>query len=264
MFFFHPLQFLFGFSLQAHLKSLHIFSYYGWPPQPTSRESARLFVSLSGWEIQSSENLPSLVLSIRDIPKESQIRPELLLVWSWLIRVGFDWVPEMWFLISILVPATIPSPNLPKMPFSVLFCFSLVLNCVSMWEKNNGTGACRCWKLYTLFHFDLILIEKTTACVGRKRDSSHFQVALDILLSNPWVETRLYGGGFRLREPDRGLYLSYLTRETYLNFLKNILLRRSSGCTERDLSLLHWHEVVPGTPGRTAGKIKLLRLEQWG
>ena len=95
-----------------------------------------------------------------------------------------------------------------------------MLNCVNMWEKNNGTGACHCWKLYTLFHFDLILIEKPTMCVGRRGDSSHFQVALGILLSNPWVGTRLCGGWFRLREPDRGLYLSYFTWETYLNFLK--------------------------------------------
>ena len=43
-----------------------------------SRESGRRFASLSGWEIQRSENLLSLVLSIRDIPKESQIRPDLL------------------------------------------------------------------------------------------------------------------------------------------------------------------------------------------
>ena len=123
MFFFHPFQFLFGFSLQAHLNSLHIFSYYGWTPWPTSRESARLFVSLSGWEIQSSENLPSLVLSIRDIPKEPQIRPELLLVWSWLIQVGFDWVPEMRFLISIFSSCHNSKPKPAKDAFFCLVLF---------------------------------------------------------------------------------------------------------------------------------------------
>ena len=78
--------------------------------------------------------------------------------------------------------------------------------------------------------------------------------------------TRLCGVGFRLREAGRGLYLSYFLWETYFKSLKKIFCAGGhlSALKVIYLPLLHWHEVVPGPPGRTAGEMKLLRLEQMG
>lgn len=45
-------------------------------PRPGNQRGS-LFLFLDG-KHESSENLPSLALSIKDIPKESQIGPELL------------------------------------------------------------------------------------------------------------------------------------------------------------------------------------------
>lgn len=160
----------------------------------------------------------------------------------------------MRFLINTFSSCHNSKPKPAKDAFFCLVLFQFDAELCEHVRNSNGMGARHCWKLYTApLWSDSYRI---TVCMWRGGDSSHFQAALDFLLSNPWVGTRLSGGGLGWGNQTEGSICLISLGKLILKFSKNLLLRRPSVCTERDLSVFI-------NTGMRRWKLEGWKLEIW-